>query len=182
MYDETWADKLYRGVQRNLSMPFRFVCFVDQRRYFRENIEQMPLRFPQFDYSCFSEPYRLGKPMILMGLDTVITGDIHRLAEYCLTSDTMALPRDPNHPEIACNGVALVPEGHQDIAENPGENDMKWVRRFPHVFIDDVFPGEVVSYKGHVKKHGLGGARIVYFHGHEKPNEIEDEWVKEHWR
>jgi hypothetical protein len=46
-------------------------------------------------------------------------------------------------------------------------------------------PGEVVSYKGQVKKHGLGDARIVYFHGHEKPPEAmctrPGRWIKEHW-
>ena len=180
MYDESWVEKLYRGFHRNLTQPFRFICFTDMRRSYSEPIEQKFIEGP-IDYHCCTQPYRLGDPMILVGLDTVIVGNVDHLAEYCIKSDVLALPRDPYHPERACNGVALVPAGHQDIAGNPGENDMVWVRRFPHKYIDDLFPGQVVSYKGHVKKNGLGDARIVYFHGKEKPHEIEEDWLKDHW-
>ena len=183
MYDESWVEKLYRGFRRNLTGDFNFVVFTDSPREFSEPIMQLPLLALKPDYSAMCEPYALNEPMILVGLDTIITGNIDHLAEYCLTKDKMALPRDPNRPEMACNGVALVPAGHEDIANNStGENDMKWVRRFPHVYIDDLFPGQVVSYKGHVKKHGLGDARIVYFHGHEKPHELDEDWIREHWQ
>lgn len=59
---------------------------------------------------------------------------------------------------------------------------MEWVRRFAHRFIDDLFPGQVLSYKGAVKRQGLGDARIVYFHGREKPHELPHVgWIREHW-
>jgi hypothetical protein len=49
--------------------------------------------------------------------------------------------------------------------------------------IDDLFPGQVVSYKGEVKKHGLTDAtRIVYFHGQDKPHELPHVgWIARHW-
>jgi hypothetical protein len=60
---------------------------------------------------------------------------------------------------------------------------MEWVRRFPHAYLDDDFPGQVVSYKGHVEKKGIGDARIVYFHGERKPHQLPDHpLVREHWR
>ncbi|MDX3971159.1 MAG: hypothetical protein QHD01_31825 [Bradyrhizobium sp.] len=186
-YDESWVDKLYRGVARNLSYPFRFVLFTDEPRAgLPYSIEQMPLKTRPITYGSFTEPYQLGKPMILMGLDTVITGNIDHLAEYCLLAGVIALPRDPYSPQRACNGVALVPPGQQAVYETwRGENDMDWIRRQPHAFIDDLFPGHVVSFKGHVRDRGLGDARIVYFHGHDKPHEIvgaHAEWVREHWQ
>lgn len=58
---------------------------------------------------------------------------------------------------------------------------MDWLRRQPHAVIDDLFPGQVVSYKGHVMQHGLGDARIVYFHGFEKPHELHLEWINRNW-
>lgn len=120
--------------------------------------------------------------MILCGLDTVVTGNCDHFAEYCLSKDKVALPLDPFDNKQVCNGIALAPKGHRYIYEMwNGENDMLWLRKMPHVVLDEIFPGQIVSYKGHVKKHGLGDARIVYFHGHEKPHEIEDEWVKQHW-
>lgn len=182
-YSEEWVEKLYRGFSRNLSQPFRFVCFTDQDRTFSEPIEQKRIKAKVPDYSTCIEPYRMGVPMILVGLDTVVTGNCDALADYCMTADRFALPRDPYHPQIACNGVALVPAGHRKVAsQHRGENDMVWCRKFPHRFIDDEFPGAVRSYKGHVEKRGLGDTRIVYFHGERKPHQLPNVgWLKEHW-
>jgi hypothetical protein len=181
-YNESWVEKLYRGAARNLKQPFRFVCFTDFEREFSEPIEQELLKDQRPSYGTCIEPYRLGRPMILMGLDTVIVASIDHLADYCLKENTIALPRDPYGKTFACNGVALVPGGKQDVFEKwRGENDMKWMRAQKHVYIDDMFPGQVVSYKGHVKKDGLGDARIVYFHGKEKPHEIDEPFVRAHW-
>lgn len=184
MYSPAWVDKLFFGFERNLTLPFKFVCFVDKSYSFKNPIEQVQIKSKRPDYSTCIEPYSLGEPMILCGLDTVVVGNIDELAEYCLARTKLALPRDPYRPNIACNGVALVPSGHREIAtKHRGQNDMEWVRRFPHVFIDDVFPGKVRSYKGHVEKHGLGDTRIVYFHGSKKPHELGHlDWIGEHWR
>lgn len=188
-YDESWVEKLYRGFARNLSDPFRFVVFTDRLRTFAHpEIAQEGMMSVEPDYGSFTEPYRLGEPMILCGLDTIVTGNCDRLARATLDLEgpVIALPRDPYARERACNGVALAPGGRADIYERwHGENDMEWARLQPHVFIDDLFPGEVVSYKGEVKKRGLGDARIVYFHGWEKPPEARRDvtglWIKDHW-
>jgi hypothetical protein len=56
------------------------------------------------------------------------------------------------------------------------------MRKWPHRLIDDLCPGEVVSYKAHVRGRGLGKARIVYFHGDPKPPALmHEDWVREHW-
>lgn len=183
-YDESWVEKLYRGFRRNLTVPFRFICYVDRPYRFAEpDIEQARILEPEPNYSTCIVPYRMGVPMILCGLDTIVVGNVDHMAEYCLSDNRFALPRDPYHPNIACNGVALVPAGHQLIGTaHEGENDMEWVRKFPHRLLDNEFPGQVVSYKGHVERRGLGDARIVYFHGERKPHQLPHvQWVKEHW-
>lgn len=182
-YDETWVERLYRGVARNYVGPFRLVVYTDKLRRFSEPVEARICLPKRPGYSDCIRPYEMGEPMILMGLDTVIAGPIDHLVNYCLTADTLALPRDPYHPQRACNGVALVPGGMAHIAEtHNGQNDMEWLRTFPHAFIDDLFPGHVVSYKGSVERVGLADARIVYFHGKRKPHELSAPWIKEHWR
>lgn len=182
-YNEQWVNKLYRGFARNLTIPFRFVCFTDRERVFtHDEIDQIPLKARTPDYGSMIEPFALGWPTILVGLDTVILGNIDHLARYCLDEHKIALPRDPNDLRVACNGVALVPWSQQRVFEDwNGENDMLWLRKQPHVFIDDLFPGEVVSYKCNVKKSGLGNAKIVYFHGDEKPGEIKEDFLERHW-
>lgn len=184
MYDTSWVEKLYRGFRRNLSLPFRFICFVDRTYWFGEpDIEQITLRDPKPSYATCIEPYRLGVPMILVGLDTVVVGNVDHLADYCLSGRLPAFPVDPYHPHQVCNGVGLVPAGWDIIARaHRGENDMEWVRAFPHERIDRLFPDQVASYKGRVKRRGIGDARIVYFHGQEKPHELPHiQFVREHW-
>lgn len=183
-YDESWVEKLYRGFRRNLSQPFSFVCFTDRLRTFREPIAQELIRTSPPDYRACIEPYGLGLPMILVGLDTVVVGNCDHLARYCLDADRLAVPRDPFHTDTVCNGVALVPAGHSRIASIPDDetSDMDWIRKQDPAVLDDLFPGEVVSYKGHAMDYGISGVAIVYFHGARKPHEISDPWVREHWR
>jgi hypothetical protein len=184
-YNESWVEKLYRGFARNLTVPFQFVLFSDRPRKFREPIDQRPLVSQRLDYGCFTEPYKLNEPMILVGLDTIIVGNIDHFAEYCLTENEIALPRDPYMPDRSINGVALVPAGHRKVfVDWRGENDMLWLRKFPWQPIDDKWPGQVVSLKaGRVRDVGLGEARIVYFHGRPKPQDLTHiDWVRENWR
>ena len=184
MYDESWVEKLYRGFKRHCTVPFEFICFTDREREFAEPITQMRLSNPEPSYGDCIEPYSLGRPMILVGLDTIITGNIDHLARYCLEDHWLAVPRDPFYPQTVCNGVALVPASHGWVWEQwDGQNDMDWVRSMKRKrVIDDLWPGHVVSYKGHTKHEGLEDARIVYFHGQEKPHQLAGvDWIEREW-
>ncbi len=185
-YDESWVCKLYDGVWRHLNRDYQFVLFTDRKRDLgKRDVMQVMIDSVPPSYGACIEPYRLDDPMILVGLDTVITGNIDHLADYCLTSNIIALPEDPFKPITVCNGVALVPKGcrHRVYDHWDGQNDMEWMRQQRFKVIDALFPGHVVSYKGHAKGYGLRDARIVYFHGHEKPHELPHvEWIANHWR
>jgi len=194
-YDETWVEKLYRGCHRNLTRPFQFVVFTDRPREFTVPVLQEPLQSQNPDYGCMIEPFRLGGPMVVMGLDTIILGNIDHLAAYCEQQGQIALPRDPYKPERSINAVALVPPGHTNIfADWGGQNDMEWLREFDWQPIDDLFPGHIASlkvahptlkenYKTMMQADPPKGARIVYFHGEPKPDRLMHlEWVREYWR
>lgn len=183
-YSEEWVERLFRGFARNLTVQWKFVLFTDHERKLGWPIEQIVEPGLGADgYADCIKPYRLGVPMLLCGLDTIVTGNIDHLAEYCMTADTIALPRDPYQPSRSCNGVALVPKGMEYIAANHrGENDMDWLRAHPHVFSDDLWPGHIVSYKGSVESKGLGDARVVFMHGEKKAHQLGHvPFVKEHW-
>lgn len=185
-YDETWVTRLCNGFARNLTAEFRFVLYTDRPRDLPACIEQRRIKAAEPDYGTCIEPYEIAAdgPLILVGLDTLIIGNVDHLAASARERTTLGLPRDPYNPAQACNGVALVPQGFDHVArDHRGENDMEWVRRFPHGLLDDEFPGQVVSWKGHVEKRGLGDARIIYFHGKRKMHELADHPViREHWR
>lgn len=184
-YSESDVEKLYRGFKRNLSVPFRFVCFSEKERSYSEPIEQERLSAAVPDYGSMIEPFRLNEPTIIVGLDTIVTGNCDHLAAYCIGADRIAVPRDPFYPEKLCNGVVLAPAGNGWFwTDKPdGMNDMDWVRSHDLAVIDDIFPGQVVSFKRHVRKQGLDDAmRIVYFHGNDKPHELPHVgWIARHW-
>jgi hypothetical protein len=193
-YDESWVEKLYRGFRCHLTIPFRFVCFTERARTFAEPIEQERFRSQCSDYGLFTEPYRLNQPMILVGLDTIVVANIDHLAQWCLTGDKIAAPRDPKsyrlksdgYPDQCINGVTLVPVGWRKVFDEwRGENDMVHLRRYPWEPIDDRWPGEVVSYKLRIRPDSerVRNAKIIYFHGQPKPCDLTQiEWVRENWK
>lgn len=192
-YTEEWVIRLFCGFQRNLTMPFDFICFSERDRDYGDfPIIQRRMEAKQPSYPDCLEPYSLDRPMILCGLDTLVTGNIDHLAEYCIREKRsrddwrcIALPRDPYNPRQACNGVSLAPAGQKRIwtDRNVGGNDMDEVRRWPHLFIDDLFPGHVVSFKGDRMPREVGDRRIIYFHGYPKFHELRGHpIVEEHWR
>lgn len=188
-YTEADVCALYRGFQKHLTLPFRFVCWTEKDRDFAEDgIEQRRLQDERPCYGSLTQCYELNTPTIMVGLDTIIVGNCDDLARYCLEADKPAVPMDPFQPDIVCNAVSLVPAGHDWLwREYSGQNDMDWIRdnwkAGRIVAFDKLFPGQVVSYKRHVEKVGLQpDMRIVYFHGERKPHELGHVgWIKRHW-
>jgi hypothetical protein len=186
-YSEKWAAKLFRGFQRNLTVPHRSVLFTDKRRDLPAWIEQIVE--PDLGHNGYGDcirPFKLNEPMIFAGLDTVIVGNCDKFANYCLEADRIAMPTHPYKPDLAINGVVFCPAGMRRIFDDwRGENDMDWLRQFPHERIENLWQGRVLSYKAHVtsKQNTLPkGARIVYFHGFQKPHRLDHVgWIRQHW-
>ena len=173
-----WVDKLYRGVKRNTTFRTEFVCLTDQAYEFEEIIQQRPLKKP-FDWkTVLQQAFSVEcERMMFMGLDTIITGNIDGLLNQ---TEPLIVPRDPNHSQKACSGFVLS-DYKPEISALLAGNDMEAINRSHPHFWDDICPGWVKSYKCQVKKEGLGDARVVYFHGMEKPHEIDHEVIR-HWR
>jgi hypothetical protein len=182
-YDETWVEKLHAGFRRHLTVPFRFICFTERPRQFSVGIETQWIE-GEPSYGSVIEPFKLNEPMILVGLDTIVVGNCDHLAAYAIGGNKLAVPRDPFYPEKVCNGVALAPQGCRHVWDKfPGGNDMDWIRAQDVAVIDDIFPGQVCSYKGDIKKNGLtADTRIVYFHGADKPHQMAHVgWIWREW-
>jgi hypothetical protein len=184
VYTDEWALRLFNGFRRNLTVPHRSVLFTDRLRDLPPFIDQIVQ--PDLGSNGYGDcvrPFILDEPMIFTGLDTVITGNCDKLARYCLESDKIALPKHPYEP-YAINGVVLTPGGHRRIFDEwRGENDMKWMRRWPHNLIDTLWPGRVISYKASVRNRAFPNkACIIYFHGNPKMQDLSDEaFIKRHW-
>ena len=167
-YTEADVCALYRGFDKHLTIPFRFICWSEQDRDYAEPaIEQRRLRDERPSYGSLTQCYELNEPTIMVGLDTVIVGNIDHIARYCFEATKPAVPMDPFYPDQVCNGVTLVPAGNDWLwREYPGQNDMDWIRDSWKagriVAFDKLFPGQIVSFKRHVRKDGLtDDTRIV---------------------
>lgn len=187
-YDETWANRLYAGFKRNLTVPFRFVVWTDRERQFAPGIEQRRLSQAEPHYGACIEPFQTDEAQIFCGLDTVIVGNCDHFAEYCLTASKPAIPRDPYNGVSGwarTNAVVLAPRGCKAALYDgwAGENDMDWINTRDTALIEDLFPRQIVSFKGRVQWIGVEDeTRIVYFHGSRKPWELTRlDWIKEHW-
>lgn len=185
-YDEIWAIRLFSAFRRNCRLPSRCVLFTDRERELPKHIEQIvqPDLGRANGYGDCIRPYSLNVPMILVGLDTLIVGNIDKLVRWCLENPgKLALPKHP-FEEWSINGVQLW-GGHDPAIFDDwrGENDMDWIRTFPHERIDELWPGKVGSYRAHYRRDGLGKLKIIYFHGRLKFNELlNDPFIKSEWR
>lgn len=170
------------------------VVFTDRERVFAEPVEQVRLAAKKPTFASCIEPYQLDVPMILVGLDTIICGNIDHMAQYALDGGELAVPLDPIFTARACNAVALVPAGKKALMFDRwrNENDMEWVQANPHVLIDDLWPGQVLSWRVQVRGEGHTSqpvqyppdVRILYFHGAHKPETLagSDKFLAKHWR
>ena len=129
------------------------------------------------------EPFRLNEPSIVVGLDTLILDRIDHMAQYCLDGREIALPAHPSKPHVTINPIVFVPRGHRRVYdEHRGENDMEWLKMWPHIKTDTMWPGQIWSYKLHdVRRRGVQKARIIYFHGKPKMHELKPYFIDKYW-
>lgn len=186
-YDESWVEKLYRGFARNLSLPFRFVCFTDRERSFSSPIHQERLATKVPHYGCLIEPFKLNEPTIICGLDMVVVRNIDHFADYCLSSDKPALVGHPSDkPKFGfINPVVFVTKGYGWLYDEwRGENDMDYLKRRDFNDTHDLWPGQILSVKlnnVHLGANPPLDARIIYMHGKKKPHELDCGWIRTHW-
>lgn len=185
--------ELYAGVEKYwpADWPLHFVCLTD-----------VPLHYPQGPNNCiYVEPLvyswkswwskmelfrpdleRLGN-ILYFDLDTVIVGDLTDVSGM----DRLTLLSDFYQLANVASGVMFLPVGrrpemwHAWLDGAPKQRRYRGDQEFMRTVWNaeqrwqDVLPGQVVSYKVHVKNyHGTmpPGARVVCFHGKPRPWQV----------
>lgn len=194
--------KLKQGVSRHLN-GFRFVCLTDRDV---PGVETLPIGV---DWPRNLKKMALYRPGLFKGrvlaldLDTVITGSLEDIAAYdgpfCVIEDFY----DGNG---LCGGgvigfeadnVHLFRNLYLPVAHDPeaaallcaGGSERYWFRRqfadmpFAPDFWQRVCPSQVVSAKPErtLIREVLENARMVCFHGKQKPWNSNAPWIAEHW-
>lgn len=206
-YDATWVDKLQRGVQRNLSIPHRFVCLSD--------VDVLCERIPLENVSNNKEPgwwaklqlFRPGLfdgPVLYFDLDTVITGNLDDLVTTVMSQNNFLMERD-NHFNISSSAILYWNGDYSNIyheyMKDPSYYENKYslgnqdqTRQIgdqaviasltPHRYINEVCPRQwfhIVTKQDH--RTDLSQTKVLIFRkANQKPSTMEHHpLVQAHW-
>lgn len=199
-YDATWVDRLKAGVARHLT-GHRFVCLSDVD----VPCERIPLKHGWPGWWSKLEMFRLEGPVLYLDLDTAIVGGLSDIASQATKPEFTAL-RDFYSEAWVASGLMAWNIGlrhlYETFAVDPDKFVSKYHTRGDQAFImdhaknivrwQDRLPGQVVSYKAHVRtrqnarESGNGDipsdARVVCLHGIPKFHDMpESDPVRKVW-
>ena len=92
-YGPEYVNRLYSGVNRNCSIPFKFICFTDNDHGLNTNIQTIPIDSSSlpvnqrgfqgwwFKLHLFENNNGLNGRVVYIDLDTVITGNIDHILQ-----------------------------------------------------------------------------------------------------
>ena len=192
----TYSAKHVRWLQgmvtRFCPVPYRFVCLTDTQI---DGVETLPLKDNLPGWWSKMELFREFQNCFYLDLDTVLVGDISEIVNH--PHKFSALRNFSRTPDTKRMGSAVMawngdyrflydrfmhaPKRH--MAECSSSNkwgdqgfichELNWAfDRF-----QDLFPGQIVSYKVHCKDGVPPGASVVCFHGKPKPWDITRDWI-----
>lgn len=205
-----YVNKLFRGVQRNLTEKAPFICFTNEdlqglddgiiTRRFKSPSERGVL--PRL-YMYSRDADLFGYQVLALDLDIVIVGSLDDLAAYrgsfCVRSKFAPGQRHKLDGDIISFRADKINEARlwtpfdadpSQVEEITSGRERYWYR---HVFQDcdrwdKIAPGQVISYKRNVRnRRGRlpAGARIVSCHGTPRPHEMppmDQRWIARHWK
>lgn len=203
MYGPEYVNILFDMVRRNLSdgYPGRFVCITNDPKGLDERIEVLPLpadlerwwgKLYMFKRGLFPD----GERLIFMDLDTLIVGNLDKLAGYqgqFATLEDFMQPQRLGPAIIAWEAGAFAASIWEEwVSEGKPRHpmgDLWWLNnlnqgRFPKMVdkLQKVFPGDFCSFKRDCKTTFPKGAKVVCFHGEPRPHNCQEEWVQRCWK
>lgn len=223
-FSTDYVNRLYSSVKRNTTIPFKFHCFTENSKELNpeiivQNLPNNGLEGWWNKVYLFSKDIKipLGEKIVFFDLDTVITGNIDEillLEKDCLitvrdllTGIILSIKSSDNRMQ-SCIMIwkhGTLNHVWDNFIQNPAESiksviphgDQRWIEsQIPQKeFIQDLLPGQIVSFKVHCLKGLPANARIICYHG--KPS-IEESitfmgkvwkfditpqrWVLDYWR
>lgn len=190
-----YVENLQRMVRMNLTLPHRFVVVTDDAA----SNYRCPVMMAE--HKGWWEKLRIFKRGLFKGrvlfldLDTIIVGNIDHIASYEGNFATLhdfwrpmglgpaVMLFDPEWAEFIYGEWAAErfpkgdPRGDQGWLENLNQGR---IRKEVDI-LQDMYPGEFVSYKTHCIQGIPEGARVVCFHGKPRPHEVGG-WVRDYWK
>jgi len=156
-----YVNALFRGCARNLTIPFRFVCFTDDDRGLEPaiGVRSVPPRLDGW-YNKLAlfrpDAFEVGERVLYIDLDTIVLGNIDDIARY---DGPFAMLANAYVPGVPCQSGIMAWEAgrHANIWDEwsasgfptvPG-GDQEWIqhRVSGAVTLQSFFPGRLLSFK-----------------------------------
>jgi hypothetical protein len=195
-YSPIWVQRLAAGVRRNSPPCTRFVCLSDVNV---PGVETIPLQYDWPRWWPKIEAFRLPGRVMLLDLDKVVVGPLDDMLSW---TGERAILRDFHRAGMIGSAVVLwEADGMRSVwdafirdpwkeinTERPLGRMDYFIRDHigPHEFVQDLFPGQVVSYKIHIGRRPVvkppRNARIVCFYARPKLDSLEStHWLRKEW-
>lgn len=195
-YPSDYANRLFRGVRRN-GHEGRFYCLTDDPGGLERDIISLPVS-PYCEgwwhkIYLFSWDHGIAARLLYMDIDMVVTGALEDFLSY---DGDFATGSRFNRPNQINSTIMSIPPGfgrpiwttflrYRSMVMRSFGGDSRFIESIngpKTARWQDMFPGQLVSYKKHVLGGPLpGGTRLVSFHGKPNPEDVDDEFVKRCW-
>ena len=188
-YGHRDVNRLKAMVDRNMTIPHRFICFTDDTGGVTCNTKKLPAGVGGWWAKlAMFRPGILSGKILYIDLDTLITDSLDFVDEY---QGKFAILSDFYDPPHYGSGVMLWNECPTQVCTNWEHGrpihpmgDQGWVEQQVKDadFFQDLWPGKFVSYKVHCADGVPQDAAMVCFHGDPKPWHFdENHWVQKIW-
>lgn len=200
-FDAECVERLHAGVTKHLPIDHRFVCLSDVP----VPCQRIPLRYGWPKWWAKMQAFHpdITGDVLYLDLDTVVVGDLSDIASV----GRLTMLTDFYWPERPASGLMYLteadrakvwgawmhgPVGHMQRCGSGPRGDLGDQKFLGPILgpqaarFQDLLPGQVVSYKVHVRKaqkpreSGNGqvppGARLVCFHGKPRPRDVKGFW------
>jgi hypothetical protein len=193
VYSPIWVERLVRQAREHLR-PSRIVCLTDTPLTCCETI---PLAHDWATWFSKIELFRPGLfsgPTFYVDLDSLILGSIAELERLIVEHGRLMMLDDLYEPEQPASGImAWVPSPetsriYSDFVRDPAagmrtrDGDGGWIGQYPHLRLQNLFPGVFRSFKADKLDAGPGDTKICCFHGTPKFNDLDPvHWAYRAW-
>lgn len=222
-YPSHYVNKLYMGLVRNTTTPFTLHCFTDKSTDIISGIKIHQLPYKNIStwwnklYLFSNElPFPKDEKLFYIDLDTLIIKNIDNILNYIPNNITVlrdfytGLAKSVIGNDNIGSGLMAWKHGNYShiwskfianpekaIASVKPHGDQKWIQHCitNRTYWQDIFPGEISSFKVHCNNGLPNKTKIVCYHGkpsipesYSKRNKIwkydiqPQLWVKDHWR
>ena len=184
-----YVNRLFYGVRRNTTVPFKFHCFTDDATGLDPEIQLHPLPYTNVEgwwqkLYLFSDEIDIEGRVLFMDLDTLITKNI----DHFVTQDKgfvtlQDLWQRGNNVSSAVMSFEVgkhtqiwntfIQDPVAAVRSLHPHGDQKWIQKQQHqrTFWQNLFPNQVVSFKSGCRGGLPNNVHIVCYHG--KPSIIE---------